>query len=249
MPTLLVFARFPRAGQVKTRLAAGIGTAAALRVYRAMLFDSLERFCSVPAAGRRLFLSGCSEQEGRELLARSTCTEGFSIALQKGQDLGARLSNALREVGPCAGGFLILGADSPTVPLSYLRRAVRALARVPVVLGPAVDGGYYLLAVRESRRELFEGIDWGSNKVLEQTLSHLGPGEYLLLPRWFDLDTADDLEKVRQEVSHRPSWKNSRLRKELGKLAETPAPSSASNKVPTDSESPPDGPSGSPPFL
>lgn len=235
-PALLIFARYPREGMVKSRLAARLGEDWALRIYRAMLLDSIDRFGRLPAGPRRLLLSDCSPEEGHELLSQANCGPDFLLGIQRGPDLGTRLTNGLLECGRRPGGFLILGADSPTVPLSYLRRAARALSTVEVVIGPALDGGYYLLGMRPLRTDLFQGIDWGSNRVLEQTMARMQPDEYALLPRWSDVDTVHDLDRIRAEIAASAQWKESRLRAVLSALAETFGPTSPSNQEHTDSK-------------
>ncbi len=234
-PALLIFARFPREGRVKSRLAARLGKDWALRIYRAMLLDSIDRFGSLSTGQRRLFLSDCTPEEGHALISETSCGPGFVLGIQRGADLGARLTNGLLECGRRPGGFLILGADSPTVPLSYLRRAARKMSTVEVVIGPALDGGYYLLGMRRPRTDLFRGIDWGSNRVLEQTLARMQPDEYVLLPPWSDVDTIHDLDRIRAELAASPEWKESRLRAVLSALGETFAPSSSSDQKHTDS--------------
>jgi rSAM/selenodomain-associated transferase 1 len=229
-PTLLIFARYPRPGRVKSRLAARLGEDWAFRIYRAMLLDSADRFGSLPADQRRLFLSDCSEEEGRELISQTIPSQGFVLGIQRGADLGERLINGLHDCGHCAGGVLILGADSPTVPLSYLRDAAQEMETAPIVVGPALDGGYYLLGMKRVRTDLFEGIDWGSTRVLEQTLSRLRRDEYALLPRWSDVDTVHDLGRVRSEIADSPEWRESRLRAALSALDETSARIPTSNR-------------------
>ncbi len=229
-PTLLVLARYPREGQVKTRLAATLGKDRALRIYRAMLLDSIDRFALIPAVRRWIFLSGCSEAEGHALAACAEQGRHFTVAMQEGADLGARLTNALQTCGDSAGGFLILGGDSPTVPLDYLRRAGELLSSVPVVVGPALDGGYYLLALREARTDLFDEIEWGSRRVLDQTLSRLPAPDYVLLPPWSDIDTAHDLARIRAQIRDSAQWRNSRLRAALVDPDETTDGMPASNR-------------------
>jgi len=103
-----------------------------------------------------------------------------------------------------AGGYesaVMIGADLPTLPLSHLRAAFAALERRPVVLGPSLDGGYYLIGLRAPQPELFEGIAWSTSQVLSQTIeriNQLGLQVQCLEP-WYDVDTIDDLDFL---VSH-----------------------------------------------
>lgn len=97
------------------------------------------------------------------------------------------------------GGYesaVIIGADLPTLPLGYLRAAFTVLEHQPVALGPSQDGGYYLIGLRAPQPGLFEGIAWGTNQVLVQTMdrvNRLGL-EARCLPPWYDVDTVDDLD-------------------------------------------------------
>ncbi len=186
---LLIFARYPRLGRVKTRLNPILSPQQSLRLYTAFLLDTLERTALLDIP-RKLFLADCDESEGAGLLSLAPAGR-LDIDIQRGADLGERMWNAYRSVDSRRAVFI--GADSPTLPLSYLEEAFQALRRKPVTIGPVADGGYYLLGLSEPRRELFEGIDWGTDAVLRQTLERLEAGEYFLLPPWRDIDTPQDL--------------------------------------------------------
>jgi len=121
---------------------------------------------------------------------------------QSSGDLGSRMSKVFKDL--FAWGYesaVIIGADSPTLPLSHLRAAFAALERNPVVLGPSLDGGYYLIGLRAPQPELFKGIAWSTNQVLSQTIervNQLGLQVQCLEP-WYDVDTVDALNFL---VSH-----------------------------------------------
>jgi rSAM/selenodomain-associated transferase 1 len=121
--------------------------------------------------------------------------EQYTLVPQGEGDLGARLE---RFVGGClaqgAGAVVVVGADSPTLPVAFVEQAFAALEQADVVLGPACDGGYYLLGCRGRLPPVFDGVAWGTARVLEQTIERLSdPGCRLsLLPPWYDVDTPDD---------------------------------------------------------
>ncbi len=94
--------------------------------------------------------------------------------------------------------IVIVGSDSPTLPDGWLDLAWRWLADVPVVLGPAFDGGYYLIGISRSVCDLWSGIDWGSPEVLACTIERLEQSRtpYRLLPMWYDVDRQEDLQRL-----------------------------------------------------
>ena len=108
--------------------------------------------------------------------------------------------NAYRKISSVSSMAMFLGTDTPTLPLQYIREGLKKLDQGQVVLGPVEDGGYYLLALSEARRELFQDIDWGTSAVLAQTRSKLQPQEYFLLPPWYDVDTDQDLKRLKSDL-------------------------------------------------
>ncbi|MYA67698.1 MAG: DUF2064 domain-containing protein [Gammaproteobacteria bacterium] len=190
---IAVFAREPEIGEVKTRLAAQIGAEAALRLYLAMLrrvVATVEQ-----AALAEFHLWAVSDPGHEEFTALCDVQD---IRLQQGEDLGSRMHNAAAaELAEDGVEFvLIVGSDCPALTLDYLERALDALsAGVEVVLGPARDGGYVLIGLRQVSWELFSGVDWSGPGVLEQTLERVreaGLSHQLLESSW-DVDDAEDL--------------------------------------------------------
>ena len=190
---IMLFAREPKLGAVKTRLAAHIGAEAALRLYRAMLRRVVETIEQSALAEFQLWAASDGEHE--EFL----CLCDFrDIRLQEGEDIGSRMRHAAaaelaQEGVECV---LIIGADCPALTADYLEQALEALAAgIDLVLGPARDGGYVLIGLRRSPAELFRAVDWGGSQVLPQTLARareLGLSHQLLEPSW-DVDDVDDL--------------------------------------------------------
>ena len=190
---IAVFAREPKIGEVKTRLAAQIGAESALRLYLAMLHRvvaTVER-----TALAEFHLWAASDPGHEEFTALCDVQD---IRLQQGEDLGSRMHNAaaaeLAEDGvECV---LIVGSDCPALTPDYLEQALDALsAGVEVVLGPARDGGYVLIGLRQVSWKLFSGVDWSGPGVLEQTLERVrevGLSHQLLESSW-DVDDAEDL--------------------------------------------------------
>ena len=196
---LLIFSRFPRLGKVKTRLSPALSPRQALSLHNAFLLDTLERTSRVKAR-RHLFLADCLAEEAREWATRAPEAADVAVHLQSGDDLGARMWNAYREAAGGAHPAVLIGTDSPTLPVSYIEEAFGSLRHNPVTIGPAEDGGYYLLGLAKPLRRLFFGIDWGGGQVLRQTLDRLGEAGCRMLPAWRDVDTPADLVRLKREL-------------------------------------------------
>ncbi|MEX0963314.1 MAG: TIGR04283 family arsenosugar biosynthesis glycosyltransferase [Pseudohongiellaceae bacterium] len=195
---LAVFAREPRLGQVKSRLAVEIGEPAALAVYEAMLRRLGTLLNQAGLAAWELWVTSNTSHE-RFL---SLCNKK-DIHLQLGQDLGARMSHTLQQTlrRGDTDVVVLIGTDCPALTADYLHRALSALeAGTDVVLGPAEDGGYVLIGARAPIPELFEGISWGSDQVLAQTLVRLEASQLScqLLETLWDVDRPEDLARLRQ---------------------------------------------------
>ena len=195
---LLVFARPPVLGRVKTRLAATLGPAQALRVYRRLLALT-QQAVAAAALPATVWLA---EAPAAEALTTDAVPElpewpGLPWHLQTpAHDLGGRLAEAF--AGAFAAGATqaaVIGTDCPGLTAAHLTQAFDELAAHDLVLGPAADGGYYLLALRQPQPALFQSIAWSSPTVLAETLAHaatLGLRVHLL-PVLSDVDTEEDL--------------------------------------------------------
>ncbi|QEM66961.1 glycosyltransferase [Geobacter sp. FeAm09] len=199
---LIIFAREPLVGTVKTRLAQGLGShRLATELYAAMLADVLAAAATLDDT--RLLLFWALKNGAIPAVPvppRATMFE------QQGHDLGARMANAF-ETAFASGceTCCIIGSDAPDLPLEYIRRAFALLERAEaeVVFGPAEDGGYYLLGLRRFQRQLFEDIVWSSAEVLQtsQERARFCGLRTALLPPWRDIDTCEDLEAFQERPS------------------------------------------------
>ena len=189
---LVVFVKHPRPGAVKTRLAAAIGAEAAALLYRALAEHVLEATTPSPGEYERLVFFDPPES----LPATRAWLPGVRLMAQSGDDLGARMADAFaRAFARGARRVAIVGTDAPGVSRATVREALSALDAADVVIGPAADGGYYLIALRAPQPELFSGIEWSTPSVREQTLARaaaagLSPRELAPLR---DVDSLDDL--------------------------------------------------------
>ncbi len=199
---IVLLARCPRACGVKTRLAATIGSAPALALYRAFLEDQLAFLGSF---GKRCEREWCADGEPESELARSAERAGVRLTLQVEGDLGARMLEVLRRAdAEGVTATVLVGADSPTLPARLVQAALVALASDDgVVVVPADDGGYALLGLRRPVPALLLGIPWGGPLVLERTrerAARLGL-PWIELERWYDVDDEGGLRRLCAELS------------------------------------------------
>src|SRR5262249_57847380 len=161
----------------------------AAEVALAFLRDTLERCAGVEADRVLVF----TPAEARDFFAREAAAR-YRLVPQGDGDLGQRLKRFVSDHLQGAARVVVLGTDSPTLPLEYVTRAFDLLMRCDVVLGPATDGGYYLLGCTRRVPPIFDGIAWGESSVLSQTTERLQAASwsFTLLPPWYDVDTLAD---------------------------------------------------------
>ncbi|MDO8846857.1 MAG: TIGR04283 family arsenosugar biosynthesis glycosyltransferase [Coriobacteriia bacterium] len=197
-PRLIVLTRYPVLGTVKSRIAAELGAEAALALHRELAEHALRRARAVELAGAvdmEIRLADGSAADGRRWLGHR-----LRVRPQREGTLGDRLAEALgTAISEGAPAAIAIGADCPDVGGSIIREAIAHLDRAPVALGPAEDGGYYLVGVRADVSEavtaaLFEQIPWGTSEVLAVTLARLSAREIspVLLPTLADIDRPED---------------------------------------------------------
>lgn len=180
-PKIALFARYPAPGQAKTRLIPALGPQGAARVHRLLV----ERTLATIRASGLPFAVHCT---GAPLADFAVWLGDVELVAQGEGDLGARLAR----VGAPA---ILLGADVPDLTHAHLAAAAKALEKHEVVIGPATDGGYYLLGLARPMPFLFDAMPWGTSAVLENTLARLsaqGIGPALLEPL-ADCDLPQDL--------------------------------------------------------
>jgi uncharacterized protein len=184
-------ARHPEPGRVKTRLAAVLGDDRACLLHRAFVLDLADRLASLPYDVTWAYTPAAAPFPA--LLPHTRCVA------QVGDDLGARMAHAVAAAfAEDTRPVLVIGADVPHVPATCLAEAAE-MAATRIVVGPAEDGGYYLIGLARPIPELFTDVPWGSDAVLETTRERarvLGLAMHLL-PRTFDVDEPQDLERLR----------------------------------------------------
>jgi uncharacterized protein len=199
-PCLIVFARAAIAGQAKERLARAVGAQRANELYSAFLADTLDTCRSIDGVDLEVWFTPASAQAQFRALAPHAL-----LTAQAEGDLGARMHRAFEAASARGAGgnrrrVVIIGSDTPHLARERVEEAFASLRTHPLVLGPSADGGYYLIGLTRPRAELFADIAWGTERVLAATLERarelgLAPE---LLPEEFDLDTAEDLERLRK---------------------------------------------------
>lgn len=203
MTTLVIFARAPEPGRVKTRLVPAVGAAAAARLHAAFVDDTCAM--SRGLADRRV-LAVAGDGDDRFLRALAD-REGIAAVAQADGDLGDRMHAALAAaLAAGADAALVIGTDAPALPRRLLARAVDELARAEVVLGPAADGGYWTIGLRAPRPELFRGVAWGTPSVLAETRARLAALAlpHVLLDEHWDVDTPADLARLAASLAADP---------------------------------------------
>jgi uncharacterized protein len=201
--------KHPTPGAVKTRLAASIGPEAAAGLYRSLAEHVIE--ATTPAVGeyeRLVFF------DPPESLAQTRAwLPGVRLLAQRGADLGARMADAFaRAFARGASRVAIVGTDALSLSRETVTEALCALDGADVVIGPTTDGGYYLLALREPRPELFAGIAWSTPAVAAQTRSRAAGLAVHDLPVERDVDTLEDLRAewpaVRELLARQPDLRD-----------------------------------------
>ncbi|MDZ4822938.1 MAG: TIGR04282 family arsenosugar biosynthesis glycosyltransferase [Flavobacteriales bacterium] len=186
---LILFTKNPEAGKVKTRLAATIGNEAALKVYNQLLLYTVSATEYLPV-DMFVFYSDHIPQD--DIFSN----KNYIKEMQQGMDLGERMKNAFASTFERGyAEIVIIGADCPDISSAIIMNAFDDLNNNDVVIGPAEDGGYYLLGLKALHTELFEDIEWSTEKVLHHTITKCKASKHIyhLLPVLNDIDVEKDL--------------------------------------------------------
>jgi rSAM/selenodomain-associated transferase 1 len=211
-PVLVIMAKEPAVGQTKTRLCPPLTCAEAAALYEAMLRDTIELVAG-PSASLRAGLEGVrlaiavTPPGAADSFRRISPPDAILLPVA-GADIGDCLNQVLgRLLADGHSRAIALNSDGPTLPVATLCQAIAWLNGADVVLGPSEDGGYYLIGLTQPRPELFRGIEWSSERVTAQTLARAEAMglRVALLPPWYDVDTAADLDRLRAELATLPA--------------------------------------------
>lgn len=181
---VVIFARIPYMGSVKTRLAKGIGVGAATKLYRAMTAHTIKEV----QGGARFFIAQTPDKTHDDIFPASL--------KQGGGDLGQRLERIAKKYAP----VIFLSTDSPNFTRKVLAAAIKGLKTHDIVVAPAQDGGYGLIGLRNGALPLFRKVRWSSPHTLADTLANAPHKRALFLPPLLDIDEVEDLLQARQEL-------------------------------------------------
>jgi rSAM/selenodomain-associated transferase 1 len=189
----ILFAKKPEEGSVKTRLQPEFSPVESVELYTNFAKDCIENLARA-SIDRRLIAYTPSDAE-ETLRGLNNSLTSFEYYSQGSGNLGLRLERVFNFVFSKGGERVVaLGTDAPTLPTDYINLAFDLLGSNDVVLGPAVDGGYYLIGSRVDVGNLFRDIPWGTEHVFEQTIDRLKGTSFSLLPPWYDIDRPRDVK-------------------------------------------------------
>jgi hypothetical protein len=185
---LIIFARNPELGKCKTRLAKTIGDEAALNIYKYLL-EHTAHISKDLKVDKYVFYS---ENIKNDDLWKNAI---FRKKLQFGADLGAKMENAFFELFQLGyEKIIIIGSDLLDLTTKHINEAFETLNNQDIVIGPAKDGGYYLLGMKNTHSKIFKNKDWGSSSVLKNTLNDIQNSTFSLLEELNDIDTFEDIK-------------------------------------------------------
>ncbi|CAN5529966.1 TIGR04282 family arsenosugar biosynthesis glycosyltransferase [soil metagenome] len=191
---LIIFAKNPEMGKVKTRLAIDVGDEEALKIYKILLKISFA-FTRDLNCKKYIYFT--------DSVDNSTFDSRYENKIQVDGDLGFKMRSALNDAFDSNfNKVIIIGTDSPELNKEIISNAFRSLEEVDLVLGPAIDGGYYLLGMKKRNDTLFTKIKWSTESVLKDTIEKITTDKltYRLLEELIDVDTLEDLNKVKHLI-------------------------------------------------
>ena len=226
-PALIVFCREPIPHLTKTRLVGRLTPADAARLADAFIVDALGKAVSVRASRVVIAASAPDGADGSKYFRRMARRFDTELIDQGSGSLGDRMARAFAPFA--SSGALLIGTDTPSLPLALLEKSIRALRRSRVVIAPSLDGGYYAVGVRGAMPPIFSAIRWGSGRVFEATIQRLRRARirYALGPAWYDVDRWSDvmmlaahLRMARTKHSASPCPATAAILKRLGLLSD-----------------------------
>jgi len=198
---LVIFAKAPVPGEVKTRLFPYLTPQQAAQLQQAFILDALTRL--EPTGHIKRYLA-CYPSSTVPFFKQLGQDYQIELLDQQGRDLGERMGDAVKLLmNRRCRRVILIGTDIPTLPMAYLEMAFEALHRCSAVLGPSQDGGYYLIGLSRCIPGLFEGIPWSTEKVFDLTLRkiHNLGHKCEILPSWFDVDDIKGLNALKDQLS------------------------------------------------
>lgn len=210
MKALIIFIKAPVLGTVKTRLQPSLGAGKTLKLYKSFVTEIVSKCAGLKGVAKFL---GCSPSRDDDFIQRLAGIHGFKGFDQRGKNLGEKIVNAFRDYFKKGYTEIVLiGSDSPTIPLEHIKQAFFDLRKNDFVIGPCCDGGMYMVGAKKKIMPgIFRNITWDTGEVLNKVLKKTNSlnVRYSLLPFWYDIDTIDDLNFLE---NHRRYLKKRQLR-------------------------------------
>jgi len=198
---LVIAAKPPAPGRVKTRLSPPLTMEESAKLYECFLLDTISSLSSIEGVDKFIAFYPVTSKE----YFLSIHVGDFTPIAQRGKDLGERMSGVFEQLfGDGYNTVSIIGSDAPTLPVDFIMRSFNELKKcsVDLTIGPCRDGGYYLIGMKRLYSRLFEDIAWSTSLVFECTIKRskkLGLNIFVL-PEWYDIDEAEDLVKLRDAL-------------------------------------------------
>ena len=194
---IIIFAREPVAGLVKTRLIPALGAEGACHLYQQLLNRTLTTCIHSALADIQLCITPESNTAYFTQLPQAA---HYQLSLQTGDDLGQRMFNAMTSALKHYKKVLLIGTDCPFMSADDLQQAINALDNDDMVFSPAYDGGYVLVGAKNTKADIFSAIDWGTERVMQQTRDCLNNSDlsWAELAQQYDIDVPEDLRHIEQ---------------------------------------------------
>ena len=204
---IIVFARLPVKGKVKTRLAKEVGIDFATSFYKVCAEHTFDEILKLDRTDVAAYLFFSEESDYDEV--RNWTKNKFQYITQKGHGLGERMLNAFKTI--FYAGFrnvILIGTDTPGISTELIYDSFSLLKKYECVIGPSDDGGYYLIGLKQTLFYLFNEMEWGTSEVLSKTIDRLKKNDqnYFIMEKMIDIDTKEDIkewgENIKSEFSH-----------------------------------------------
>jgi len=211
-----VMAKYPEEGKVKTRLVPPLTYRQAAGLYEAILLDTIETINRLDPYFQKVIFY---YPENKGTYFNNIIDSDWLTVSQSGKDLGERLKNAFLEFKDSKSPVIIIGSDSTALPDQYLIDSGDLLSDNDIVLGPSEDGGFYLIAIKDTSgsfiKDIFNNIRWSTSYALSDIIENIKivNKKFALVGKWYDIDTPDDIKRLTSEfgMSDLKKSKNTRL--------------------------------------
>jgi len=194
---IIIFAREPVAGQVKTRLIPALGAEGSCHLYQQLLDHTLNTSIQSALADIQLCIT---PESNTAYFTQLPQAKHFQLSMQTGDDLGKRMFNAMASALNNYKKVILIGTDCPFLSTDDLQQAITVLDNVDMVFSPAYDGGYVLVGAKKIKTEVFSAIDWGTDQVMQQSRNCLKNTDlsWYELAKQHDIDVPEDLQTLEQ---------------------------------------------------